>query len=82
MQTKPNCQEGTFALSLDFCRSFCYSVDGSFFGLGAARTAGGWLHHPKGGEAHANYFTYRSLHGDDHRKTQKPPLWQVTVSSL
>ncbi len=29
---------------------------------------------------YADYVTYRSLHGDDYRKKQKPPLWQVTVS--
>ena len=49
---------------------------------GAARTAGGWPHHPKGGEAHADYVTYRTVHRDDHRKKQKPPLCQVTVSKF
>ena len=48
--------------------------------LGAARTAGGWLHHPKGGAAYANHITYWSLYGDNHCEKQKPPLWQVTVS--
>ena len=47
---------------------------------GAARTAGGWLHHPKGGAAYANHITYWSLYGDNHCEKQKPPLWQVTVS--
>ena len=47
---------------------------------GAARTAGGWLHHPKGGAAYANHIKYWSLYGDDHCEKQKPPLWQVTVS--
>ncbi len=28
----------------------------------------------------ADYLAYRSLYGNDHRETQKPPLWQVTVS--
>ena len=47
---------------------------------GAARTAGGWLHHPKGGATYANHITYWSLYGDNHCEKQKPPLWQVTVS--
>ena len=34
----------------------------------------------KGGGAHANYFSHRGIYGHDHRKTQKPSLWQVTVS--
>lgn len=50
--------------------------------LGAARTAGGWLHHPKGGAAYAYHITYRTVHRDDHCEKQKPPLWQVTVSRL
>ena len=48
--------------------------------LGAARTAGGWLHHPKGGAAYANHITYWSLYGDNYCEKQKPPLCQVTVS--
>ena len=46
-----------------------------------AQEAGGRSHHPKGGEAHANYITYRAFYGYDYCKTQKPPLGQVTVSS-
>ena len=38
--------------------------------------------HPKGGENHAYYITYRRLHCNDYRKTQKPPLCKVTVSDL
>ena len=34
----------------------------------------------KGGEADADYITYRALYGHDCRKTQKPPPWPVTVS--
>ena len=47
---------------------------------GAARTAGGRLHHPKGGAVHAYHTTYRTVHRDDHCEKQKPPLGQVTVS--
>ena len=48
--------------------------------LGAARTAGGWPRHPKGGVAYAFDFTYRSLYGNDHcQETRQPPLCQVTV---
>ena len=48
---------------------------------GAARTAGGYGYTPaKGGVAYADYVTYRTVHRDDYRKKQKPPLWQVTVS--
>ena len=45
-----------------------------------AQEAGGRSHHPKGGEAHANYITYRAFYGYDYCKTQKPPPRQVTVS--
>ena len=48
--------------------------------LGAARTAGGWLHHPKGGAVYAYHITYRTVHRDDYCEKQKPPLCQVTVS--
>jgi len=48
--------------------------------LGAARTAGGWLHHPKGGAVYAYHITYRTVHRDDYCEKQKPPLGQVTVS--
>ena len=48
---------------------------------GAARTAGGYGYTPaQGGVAYADYVTYRTVHRDDYRKKQKPPLWQVTVS--
>ena len=49
---------------------------------GTARTAGGWLHHPKGGAAYADHITYRTVHRDDHCEKQKPPLGKVTVSRL
>ena len=48
--------------------------------IGAARTAGGWPHHPRGGETHVDHFTYRTVYRYDYREKQKPPLWQVTVS--
>ena len=50
--------------------------------LGAARTAGGWLHHPRGGAAYAYHITYRTVYRDDHCEKQKPPLGQVTVSFM
>ena len=34
----------------------------------------------KGVRPYAHYATYRAVYGYDHRKTQKPPLCQVTVS--
>lgn len=34
----------------------------------------------KGGEAHADYITYRAFYGYDYCKKQKPPPWPVTVS--
>ena len=50
---------------------------------GAARTAGGYGYTPaKGGVAYADYVTYRTVHRDDYRKKQKPPLRQVTVSMI
>ena len=60
--------------ALAFCRNLWYFKDG------AAQTAGGWPHHPRGGVAHADYNTYRIFHGHGHCKTQKPPPWPVTVS--
>ena len=47
-------------------------------------TAGGWLHHPKGGEANAAYDNFDTAKADVsvYHKKQKPPLRQVTVSLL
>ena len=60
--------------------SFCVILSVARYGLGAARTAGGWPRHPKGGEAHAYHITYRTVYRDDYCEKQKPPLCQVTVS--
>ena len=51
---------------------------------GRCATAGGWPHHPKGGEAYAyhDHTTYPRIYGDDTDKRQKPPPRQVTVSIL
>ena len=48
---------------------------------GAARTAGGWLHPPRGGGRYAYYdhVTYPWICGYDPYKKRKPPLGQVTV---
>ncbi len=45
------------------------------------QTAGGQPHRPRGGEAYADYVTYRTVHSHDYRETQKPPPRPVTVSS-
>ena len=40
-----------------------------------------WLHPPRGGEARAYYISCGRLYSHYHdQETQKPPLWQVTVS--
>ena len=46
-------------------------------------TAGGWLHHPKGGEAYAfnNNSYIRKTDVPVYHKKQKPPLGQVTISA-
>ena len=62
------------APALALCRNLWY------FKGGAAQTAGGWPHHPRGGVAHAAHVTYRTVYRYDHREKQKPPPWPVTVS--
>ena len=49
---------------------------------GRCATAGGWPHHPKGGEVYAyhDHTTYPRIYGDDTDQRQKPPPWPVTVS--
>ena len=48
---------------------------------GAAQEAGGWSHHPRGGEACADYFDvpYLRVCRNDKSKKRKPPPWPVTV---
>ena len=52
--------------------------------LKPSKGRGGQLHHPKGGEANANYHyvTYLRIHCNGEDKKAEPPLCQVTVQGF
>ena len=60
----------------------CFPPGAVIYSTRRCTTAGGWLHHPKGGAVYAYHITYRTVYRDDHCEKQKPPLCQVTASKF
>ena len=58
----------------------CFPPGAVIYSTRRCTTAGGWLHHPKGGAVYAYHITYRTVYRDDHCEKQKPPPGRVTVS--
>ena len=58
----------------------CFPPGAVIYSTRRCTTAGGWLHHPKGGAVYAYHITYRTVYRNDHCEKQKPPPGRVTVS--